>query len=99
MSTFEEIPVSIYQNKGMGLAHQQEEYMQCDCNFNPGESHLSDSIVRLTGFSADCRFLHTAETDDPMYACGEGSGCINRLTQTECSAGDCRCQGHCQNQR
>lgn len=32
-------------------------------------------------------------------ACGEGSDCINRLTQVECLESECRCGGSCQNQR
>ncbi|GAA6007438.1 hypothetical protein JCM11491_004163 [Sporobolomyces phaffii] len=32
-------------------------------------------------------------------ACGEYSGCMNRMLQMECEAGDCRCGGKCQNQR
>lgn len=37
--------------------------------------------------------------DELDAACGEHSGCINRLTQVECLASDCRSKGHCQNQR
>ena len=37
--------------------------------------------------------------DDPHVACGDGSDCINRLTQVECQEDDCRCRSHCQNQR
>ena len=32
-------------------------------------------------------------------ACGDGSDCINRLTQVECLEDDCRCRSACQNQR
>jgi hypothetical protein len=36
----------------------------------------------------------------PLYlACGEGSHCINRITQVECIEGECPSRSHCQNQR
>ena len=42
---------------------------------------------------------HTIGVDSPYSACGDGSDCINRLTQVECLPDDCRCRAHCQNQR
>ncbi|OAX37722.1 hypothetical protein K503DRAFT_719344 [Rhizopogon vinicolor AM-OR11-026] len=47
--------------------------------------------------TCDCQYEHGV--DDPSDACGHGSDCINRLTQVECLADDCRCHIHCQNQR
>ena len=35
MSTFEEIQFSSYQNKQIGLMHQQEDSMVCECNYDP----------------------------------------------------------------
>jgi hypothetical protein len=40
-----------------------------------------------------------ADIDPSRTACGAASDCINRLTQVECPAGDCRCGERCQNQR
>ncbi|KIJ47294.1 hypothetical protein M422DRAFT_164308, partial [Sphaerobolus stellatus SS14] len=48
------------------------------------------------GFTCDCTF---EPGDDEQDACGEGSNCINRLTQVECLEDDCRCRSYCQNQR
>ncbi|PWN35572.1 SET domain-containing protein, partial [Meira miltonrushii] len=45
----------------------------------------------------ECHYRHGA--DDPMMACGEDAGCINRLTQVECRASDCNCGDYCQNRR
>ncbi|KAF9078295.1 hypothetical protein BDP27DRAFT_1565 [Rhodocollybia butyracea] len=45
----------------------------------------------------DCTF--DLEYDEPEAACGHNSDCINRLTQFECVAGQCRCKEYCQNQR
>ncbi|THH13484.1 hypothetical protein EW146_g6736 [Bondarzewia mesenterica] len=39
------------------------------------------------------------DVDSPWVACGDGSDCINRLTQVECLPDDCRCRASCQNQR
>ncbi|KAG1732683.1 uncharacterized protein EDB91DRAFT_1302092 [Suillus paluster] len=47
--------------------------------------------------TCDCQYEHGV--DDPSDACGHGSDCINRLTQVECLADDCRCRVYCQNQR
>lgn len=45
----------------------------------------------------ECHYRHGV--DDPMMACGEDAGCINRLTQVECRASDCNCGDYCQNRR
>ena len=44
MSTFEEIESSIYQNKQIGLMHQQEDSMVCECSFDPSEPSASNII-------------------------------------------------------
>lgn len=41
----------------------------------------------------------TIGVDHRRDACGDGSDCINRLTQVECLPDDCRCRSYCQNQR
>ncbi|KAF8525700.1 hypothetical protein JB92DRAFT_2701103 [Gautieria morchelliformis] len=46
-----------------------------------------------------CDCSYEPGVDDPHVACGDGSDCINRLTQVECQEDDCRCRSHCQNQR
>ncbi|KAI6009958.1 hypothetical protein EDC04DRAFT_837620 [Pisolithus marmoratus] len=51
----------------------------------------------LEGMTCDCQY--EPGVDDPSDACGHGSDCINRLTQVECLAEDCRCRSYCQNQR
>jgi histone-lysine N-methyltransferase SETD2 len=56
------------------------------CNLGIHRTRLAKSCSSLT------------ETDDIDAACGEHSGCINRLTQVECVASECRCGPHCQNQ-
>lgn len=49
------------------------------------------------GFTCDCTY--EPGIDAPYIACGEGSDCINRLTQVECLEDDCHCRSFCQNQR
>ncbi|KAF8515699.1 hypothetical protein BU17DRAFT_51508 [Hysterangium stoloniferum] len=49
------------------------------------------------GLTCDCSY--EPGVDDPYVACGDGSDCINRLTQVECLEEDCHCRSHCQNQR
>ncbi|KAJ7270698.1 hypothetical protein B0H12DRAFT_1307104 [Mycena haematopus] len=51
----------------------------------------------MEGMSCEC--IYRRGTDLPTTACGDGSNCINRLTQIECLPDDCRCRAHCQNQR
>ncbi|KAF8192677.1 hypothetical protein K438DRAFT_2017875 [Mycena galopus ATCC 62051] len=51
----------------------------------------------MEGMSCEC--VYRRGTDSPNAACGDGSNCINRLTQIECLPDDCRCRSHCQNQR
>ncbi|QRW06494.1 histone-lysine N-methyltransferase SETD2 [Ceratobasidium sp. AG-Ba] len=49
------------------------------------------------GYACDCHYVRGST---PLYrACGDGSDCINRLTQVECIEGECPSKGHCQNQR
>lgn len=49
------------------------------------------------GYACDCHYVRGVT---PAYrACGEGSDCINRLTQVECIEGECPSKAHCQNQR
>ncbi|EJT97159.1 SET domain-containing protein [Dacryopinax primogenitus] len=57
-----------------------------------GRSRQKDDCMEC-----DCQFDYA--TDPPEAACGYGSDCINRLTQVECLADECRCRSHCQNQR
>lgn len=56
LATFNELEQCIYQNKQMGLAHQQEDSMQCDCVFDPGTS-LQNSAFSAHKFRllASCR--------------------------------------------
>ncbi|EIN05933.1 hypothetical protein PUNSTDRAFT_54761 [Punctularia strigosozonata HHB-11173 SS5] len=58
---------------------------------------LGRSREALEGMTCDCQYDHAE--DEPWMACGEGSDCINRLTQVECLPGECRCGAHCRNQR
>ncbi|KAG6816190.1 hypothetical protein H0H87_007859 [Tephrocybe sp. NHM501043] len=58
---------------------------------------LGRSREALESMTCDCIF--DPEHDDPDLACGHDSDCINRLTQVECLPEDCRCGGHCRNQR
>ncbi|KAH8917089.1 SET domain-containing protein [Atractiella rhizophila] len=46
-----------------------------------------------------CECSYSPGEDEEEEACGEGSGCINRLTQIECLEDECRCGPFCQNQR
>ncbi|CAE6458751.1 unnamed protein product [Rhizoctonia solani] len=49
------------------------------------------------GYACDCHYVRGVS---PLYlACGEGSHCINRITQVECIEGECPSKAHCQNQR
>ncbi|KAI0070968.1 hypothetical protein K474DRAFT_1712871 [Panus rudis PR-1116 ss-1] len=58
---------------------------------------LGRSREAFESMTCDCQYEHGV--DDPVDACGDGSDCINRLTQVECMPDDCRCGGYCQNQR
>ncbi|KAF9228124.1 hypothetical protein BS17DRAFT_745368 [Gyrodon lividus] len=58
---------------------------------------LGRSREALESMTCDCVYDHGV--DDPLDACGQGSDCINRLTQVECLPEDCRCRSYCQNQR
>lgn len=49
------------------------------------------------GYACDCHYVKGVT---PAFrACGDGSDCINRLTQVECIEGECPSKAHCQNQR
>lgn len=51
-------------------------------------------------FTCECKFDPASVALDPSHhACGEESGCINRLTQVECDPSECRTKHLCQNQR
>ncbi|KAH7907254.1 hypothetical protein BJ138DRAFT_522413 [Hygrophoropsis aurantiaca] len=58
---------------------------------------LGRSREALESMTCDCQF--EPGVDGPEVACGHDSDCINRLTQVECLAEDCRCRNYCQNQR
>ncbi|KAK0447892.1 uncharacterized protein EV420DRAFT_864399 [Desarmillaria tabescens] len=58
---------------------------------------LGRSRELLESMTCDCTYEHGE--DSPEDACGQGSDCINRLTQVECLLDDCRCQSYCRNQR
>ncbi|TFK48255.1 hypothetical protein OE88DRAFT_1762721 [Heliocybe sulcata] len=58
---------------------------------------LGRSREALESMTCDCQYEHGV--DDAIDACGDGSDCINRLTQVECLPDDCRCRSYCQNQR
>ncbi|KAG7447390.1 SET domain-containing protein [Guyanagaster necrorhizus] len=58
---------------------------------------LGRSRELLESMICDCTY--EPGEDSPEDACGQGSDCINRLTQVECLLDDCRCQSYCQNQR
>ncbi|KAJ7353320.1 histone methyltransferase [Mycena albidolilacea] len=58
---------------------------------------IGRSREAMEGMSCEC--IYRRGTDPPTAACGDGSNCINRLTQIECLPDDCRCRSHCQNQR
>ncbi|KAL4077501.1 hypothetical protein J3A83DRAFT_4356538 [Scleroderma citrinum] len=60
-------------------------------------STLGRSREELEGMTCDCQYEPGA--GHPSDACGDGSDCINRLTQVECLPDDCRCRSYCQNQR
>ncbi|KAF8578887.1 SET domain-containing protein [Ramaria rubella] len=49
--------------------------------------------------SLTCDCSYEPGIDARYVACGDGSDCINRLTQVECEEDDCRCRSHCLNQR
>lgn len=49
--------------------------------------------------NARCDCSYKSDVSPSHQACGEYSGCMNRMLQMECEAGDCRCGGKCQNQR
>ncbi|KAH0833915.1 hypothetical protein J3R83DRAFT_11100 [Lanmaoa asiatica] len=67
----------------------------------PGNHYQYNTLGRsreaLESMTCDCVYEHGV--DDPSDACGQGSDCINRLTQVECLPDDCRCRAYCQNQR
>lgn len=110
--TYKEIDDNWYQYKTLGRTRELLESMICDCSFDPGEC-ISERNTKLRYLGTKqprrgpgteilqvcCILISLVEFDDPTIACGHGSDCINRLTQIECLAGDCRCRGYCQNQR
>ncbi|XP_006455768.1 hypothetical protein AGABI2DRAFT_76781 [Agaricus bisporus var. bisporus H97] len=58
---------------------------------------LGRSRELMESMTCDCSYEHGIDSE--RMACGPYSDCINRLTQVECLAGDCRCRNYCQNQR
>ncbi|KAF7326676.1 Histone methyltransferase [Mycena venus] len=58
---------------------------------------IGRSREAMEGMTCEC--IYRKGKDQPTAACGEGSNCINRLTQIECLPDDCRCKSSCQNQR
>ncbi|KAJ7454891.1 hypothetical protein B0H11DRAFT_2067935 [Mycena galericulata] len=66
----------------------------------PGNNYQFKNIGRsregTEGNTCECTYKRG---QDPVIACGQGSTCINRLTQIECLPDDCRCRRYCQNQR
>ncbi|KAJ7619409.1 histone methyltransferase [Roridomyces roridus] len=57
---------------------------------------IGRSREAMEGMTCECIYQRG---QDLSLACGEGSSCINRLTQIECLPEDCRCHKFCQNQR
>jgi hypothetical protein len=101
-----------YQYKTLGLVKSIEESYQCDCVYELGGSILPNACARQTAASlklkdsrtvmdcySNCDIHIFTGISDPTDACGEGSECINRLTQVECEPEECRCRSYCQNQR
>lgn len=65
-------------------------------------SYQNNKVGRSRGYKKEamtCECHYRQGVDDPMSACGEDVGCINRVTQVECRESDCNCGVHCQNQR
>ncbi|KZT37695.1 hypothetical protein SISSUDRAFT_827875 [Sistotremastrum suecicum HHB10207 ss-3] len=60
-------------------------------------ARLGQTKAQDEGYLCECEYKHGVS--DPDEACGESADCINRLTQVECVEGECRCRGHCRNQR
>lgn len=71
-------------------------FKEIPCN-NYQNKSIGRSKEMFESMTCDCAYEHGV--DDPDNACGPWSNCINRLTQVECMADDCRCRRHCQNQR
>ncbi|CAO1616122.1 unnamed protein product [Parajaminaea phylloscopi] len=46
-----------------------------------------------------CECSYRPGRDDISRACTDEAGCINRLTQVECTSAECNCKTYCQNQR
>ncbi|PWN26184.1 hypothetical protein BDZ90DRAFT_267210 [Jaminaea rosea] len=59
--------------------------------------HIGRSKGHEWGLVCECNYR--PGRDDISRACTDEGGCINRLTQVECVAEDCRCGQDCQNQR
>ncbi|PWN52748.1 hypothetical protein IE53DRAFT_311495 [Violaceomyces palustris] len=84
------------------LAVAEEEAMATFEELEDNE-YLVPKIGRSKGNGIDesmvceCNYRHGL--DDISQACTDEAGCINRLTQVECSQSDCRCGKFCQNQR
>ena len=97
---YQEIKENWYQFQTLGRSRNAEEGYACDCHYVKGIFHFLDTCGnhRLNSPSSFPEPLNPGVT--PAFrACGEGSDCINRLTQVECIEGECPSKAHCQNQR
>jgi hypothetical protein len=93
---YQEIKENWYQFQTLGRSRNAEEGYACDCHYVRGISYFCNDVA----VSNSCYSLLSNLGVTPEYrACGEGSDCINRLTQVECIEGECPSKAHCQNQR
>ncbi|KAK7055447.1 histone methyltransferase [Favolaschia claudopus] len=89
-------PVQLIGDLPVARAEALDTFNELQDNVYQNKS-IGRSREALEGMSCECTYRRG--TDSPHAACGDGSNCINRLTQIECMPDDCRCGAHCQNQR
>ncbi|MCO5598683.1 hypothetical protein L7F22_052781 [Adiantum nelumboides] len=87
--TIEHLPIA--KNEALSTFEEMKDNWYQNHKVGRSRGYEKEAMV------CECHYRHGV--DDPMMACGEDAGCINRLTQVECRASDCNCGDYCQNRR
>lgn len=87
--TIEHLPIA--KNEALSTFEEMKDNWYQNHKVGRSRGYEKEAMV------CECHYRHGV--DDPMMACGEDAGCINRLTQVECKASDCNCGEYCQNRR
>ncbi|KAF8905611.1 hypothetical protein CPB85DRAFT_914875 [Mucidula mucida] len=90
------LPVQLIGDLPIARAEALSTFTEMKLNWYQSQ-RMGLSRETMESMNCDCTFK--PGRDEPYIACGHNSDCINRLTQVECLAGECRCKEFCQNQR